>query len=54
MISRISEIEASIKRHGAQVAWEKYSRTHGLDERRFRTDLQQLRVRFDRIGSTRR
>jgi hypothetical protein len=54
MTSRTSEIAAAVKRHGPQVAWDQYSRMHGLDERRFKKDLNQLRSEFDRIGSRRR
>jgi hypothetical protein len=53
MISRKAEIQASTKADGLQAAWEKYSRTHGLDSQRFRTELNKLRVRFDRIASGR-
>jgi len=51
MVSRTSEIREATKSHGAQAAWEKYSRDHGLDLQRFRNDLSQLRTRFDGIGS---
>lgn len=51
MVSRRSEIRDATKSHGAQAAWEKYSRAHGLDLQRFRNDLNQLRTRFDGIGS---
>lgn len=53
MVSRSDEIRESIKTHGAQAAWEKYSREHGLDQRRFKSDLGKLRVRFDGVGSGR-
>lgn len=53
MVSRRSEILEATKSHGAQAAWEKYSRDHGLDLRRFKNDLAQLRARFDGIGSGR-
>lgn len=53
MVSRKSEIQAATKAEGLQAAWEKYSRTHGLDGQRFRTELSKLRVRFDRIASGR-
>ena len=51
MVSRSSEIRAQVKAAGPQAAWEKYSRDHGLDERRFGTELADLRLRFDQIGS---
>ena len=51
MVSRRSEIEKATRTDGVQTAWEKYSREHGLDDRRFRTELSKLRVRFDGIGS---
>lgn len=53
MVSRTTEIQAATKSSGAQTAWEQYSRTHGLDERRFRKELPELRDRFDSIGSRR-
>jgi hypothetical protein len=54
MTSRTSEIETAVKRHGPQIAWDQYSRTHGIDERRFKKNLDELRSEFDRIGSRRR
>lgn len=51
MVSRKAEIQAATKADGLQAAWEKYSRAHGLDGQRFRTELSKLRVRFDRIAS---
>jgi hypothetical protein len=51
MVSRKAEIQKSTKTDGLQAAWEKYSRAHGLDGQRFRTELSKLRVRFDRIAS---
>jgi hypothetical protein len=53
MDSRRSEIRESAKSHGSEAAWEKYSREHGLDQQRFRSDLRKLRVRFDSISSER-
>lgn len=53
MVSRKSEIQEMTKKNGAQAAWEKYSREHGLDQRRFKADLNKLRSRFDEIGSGR-
>ena len=53
MVSRSSEIREATKSHGAQAAWEKYSGEHGLDQRRFKSDLGKLRGRFDDIGSGR-
>jgi hypothetical protein len=54
MVSRSSEIRAQVKAAGPQAAWEKYSRDHGLDERRFRTELGELRSRFEQIGSAKK
>lgn len=51
MVSRNAEIQAAVKRDGADAAWEKYSREHGLNEQRFRRDLKQLRVRFESIAA---
>ena len=53
MVSRATEIREAIKAHGAQAAWEQYSRDHGLDLQRFRGELSTLRKRFDGIGSGR-
>jgi len=53
MVSRRAEIQAATKAEGLQAAWEKYSREHGLDGQRFRTELSKLRVRFSRIASGR-
>ncbi|HYC88938.1 MAG TPA: hypothetical protein VEO54_06985 [Thermoanaerobaculia bacterium] len=53
MASRRLEIEQATKKNGADAAWEKYSREHGLDQRRFKTDLKKLRSRFDGIASGR-
>ena len=53
MISRRSEIREAAKSAGADAAWEKYSREHGLDQQRFKGDLKKLRVRFDSIASER-
>jgi hypothetical protein len=53
MASRRSEIQEAAKKNGAEAAWEKYSREHGLDQRRFKTDLKKLRSRFDGIASGR-
>lgn len=53
MVSRAREIQETTKAEGLQAAWEKYSRTHGLDGQRFRSELSKLRVRFDRIASGR-
>ncbi|HEX6087410.1 MAG TPA: hypothetical protein VF266_22955 [Thermoanaerobaculia bacterium] len=51
MVSRQSEIAETTKKNGAQAAWEQYSRDHGLDQRRFKTELNKLRSRFDDIAS---
>jgi hypothetical protein len=53
MVSRTSEIQQMTKAEGLQAAWEKYSRAHGLDGQRFRSELSKLRSRFDRIASGR-
>ncbi len=53
MASRRSEIQAAVKKDGSQTAWEKYSRAHGLDLQRFRTELSALRSRFDAIATER-
>ena len=53
MISRSAEIKQSTKADGAQGAWERYSREHGLNLQRFKTDLAKLRDRFEGIGSGR-
>ena len=51
MISRKSEIQEAAKKEGAAAAWEKYSREHGLDQRRFKAELNKLRKRFESIAS---
>ena len=51
MVSRSTEIKTTTKTDGLQAAWEKYSRTHGLNQQRFRTELSKLRVRFDGIAA---
>jgi len=51
MISRSTEIKQTTKADGAQAAWERYSREHGLDQRRFKSELGTLRDRFDGIAS---
>jgi hypothetical protein len=53
MISRSAEIKAATKSDGAQAAWDSYSRTHGLNQQRFRTELGKLRERFNGIASGR-
>ena len=53
MISRSAEIKAATKSDGVQAAWESYSRTHGLNQQRFRTELGKLRDRFNGIASGR-
>ena len=51
MISRAAEIKRAMKTDGAQAAWERYSREHGLNQQRFKNDLGKLRERFEGIGS---
>ena len=51
MISRAAEIKRAMKADGAQAAWERYSREHGLNQQRFKNDLGKLRERFEGIGS---
>ena len=51
MVSRATEIKTMTKSDGLQAAWEKYSRTHGLNQQRFRTELGKLRLRFDAIAA---
>jgi hypothetical protein len=53
MRSRSTEIKEATKSDGAKAAWERYSRDHGLNQQRFRTELGKLRDRFDTIGSGR-
>jgi hypothetical protein len=36
------------------VAWEGYSKTHGLDQQRFRTELPKLRARFQSIATSKK
>ena len=53
MASRATEIQDSTKRNGSQAAWEQYSREHGLNQQRFRTELAELRRHFDGVASAR-
>lgn len=53
MFSRKAEIVAATKANGSQAAWEQYSRTHGLDQQRFKNELASLRSRFDAVGTGR-
>jgi|GEM_PF-5466814 len=50
MVNRSAEIQTEIEANGAQAAWEKYSRAHGIDHIRFKGDLSKLRARFSEIG----
>ncbi len=51
MFSRKTEIATATKANGAQAAWEQYSRDHGIDRRRFKSELTILRSRFDVVGA---
>ena len=51
MISRSAEIKQATRADGAQAAWERYSREHGLNQQRFKGELGKLRDRFEGIGS---
>jgi hypothetical protein len=51
MISRSAEIKEIATKKGLDTAWETYSRTHGLDQQRFRTELPKLRARFQGIAT---
>jgi len=53
MYSRKVEIESATKAKGAQAAWQNYSRVHGLDHWRFKSELATLRSRFDLVGAGR-
>jgi len=53
MISRSAEIKAATKSDGSEAAWERYSRDHGLNQQRFRSELGKLRDRFEGIASGR-
>jgi hypothetical protein len=50
MLSRAAEIKEAAGKQGLDTAWEQYSRTHGLDQQRFRTELPKLRARFQGIA----
>jgi hypothetical protein len=54
MISRTAEIKELSSKKGWEVAWEGYSRTHGLDQQRFRTELPKLRARFQGIATSKK
>ena len=51
MISRAAEIKEAAQKSGWEAAWDGYSRTHGLDQQRFRTELPKLRARFQGIAT---
>jgi hypothetical protein len=51
MISRSAEIKETATKKGLDAAWENYSRTHGLDQQRFRGELPKLRARFQGIAT---
>jgi hypothetical protein len=51
MISRTTEIRDAAGKKGWEAAWEGYSKTHGLDQQRFRTELPKLRARFQSIAT---
>ncbi len=54
MISRSAEIRESSGKKGWEVAWEGYSKAHGIDQRRFRTELPKLRARFQSIATSKK
>lgn len=54
MISRTAEIKEASNKKGWEAAWEGYSRTHGLDQQRFRTELPKLKARFQGIATSKK
>jgi hypothetical protein len=54
MFSRTAEIKETAGKKGWEAAWESYSRTHGLDQQRFRTELSKLRARFQSIANAKK
>ncbi len=54
MISRTTEIKDASNKKGWEAAWEGYSRTHGLDQQRFRAELPKLRARFQGIATNKK
>ena len=54
MISRSAEIRETAGKKGWEAAWESYSRAHGIDQMRFRTELPKLRARFQSIANPRK
>lgn len=54
MFSRTAEIRETANKKGWEAAWEGYSRMHGIDQQRFRTELPKLRARFQSIATTRK
>jgi hypothetical protein len=54
MISRAAEIKEAASKKGWEAAWEGYSRTHGLDQQRFRSELSKLRARFQGIATSKK
>jgi hypothetical protein len=51
MISRSAEIRETANKKGWEAAWEGYSRAHGIDSQRFRTEIPKLRARFQSIAN---
>jgi hypothetical protein len=54
MISRTAEIREAAGKKGWEAAWEGYSKMHGLDQQRFRTELPKLRARFQSIATSKK
>ncbi|HEV7767183.1 MAG TPA: hypothetical protein VGQ76_19435 [Thermoanaerobaculia bacterium] len=54
MISRSSEIREIATKKGWEAAWEGYSRMHGIDQQRFRSELPKLRARFQGIATNKK
>jgi hypothetical protein len=54
MISRTAEIRETAGKKGWETAWESYSKMHGLDTQRFRTELPKLRSRFQSIATSKK
>lgn len=54
MTSRATEIREAASKSGWEAAWEGYSRMHGIDQQRFRSELPKLRARFQGIATGKR
>ena len=50
----VNHLRETAGKKGWEVAWESYSRAHGLDQQRFRNELSKLRARFQSIATAKK